>query len=218
MAYCPMTFLLSDAEVVQAYLQFRERVVGLIRDIPESQASLSVPLCPNWEVSSLISHIVGVPEDILAGRMEGVTTDAWTQAQVDRHEGESLSQLADTWLAIATEFDVVLPHIPSPVNSQMMMDAVTHEHDLRHAVGRAGAQDSLAVDVALGWLLNMVEVKIPGSAQEILDTGVSRFELMRSLTGRRSIDQMNQLGLDGAEIAGLLNGTPLIPPHTAVEI
>jgi hypothetical protein len=140
--------------------------------------------------------------------MEGVTTDAWTQAQVDRHEGESLSQLADTWLAIAAEFDVVLPPIPSPINSQMVMDAVTHEHDLRHAVGRSGAQDSLAVDVALGWLLNMVEVKIPGSAQEILDTGVSHFELMRSLTGRRSIDQMNHLGLDGAAIAGLLKGTP----------
>ena len=213
-----MTFLLSDAEVVQAYLEFRERVVDLIRDIPESQASLSVPLCPNWEVSSLISHILGVPEDILAGRMEGVTTDAWTQAQVDRHEGESLSQLADTWVSIATEFDVLLPHIPSPINSQMVMDAVTHEHDLRNAVGRAGAQDSLAVDVALGWLLNMVEVKIPGSAQELLDTGVSHYELMRSLTGRRSVEQMKQLGLDGEQIKLLLQGTPLRVPTTAIEI
>jgi uncharacterized protein (TIGR03083 family) len=213
-----MTFLLSDAEVVQAYLEFRERVVDLIRDIPESQASLSVPLCPDWEVSSLISHIVGVPEDILAGRMEGVTTDAWTQAQVDRHEGESLSQLADALLATATEFDVLLPHIPSPTNSQMMMDAVTHEHDLRHAVGRADAQDSLAVNVALGWLLNMVEGKAPGRAQELVDSGVSRFELMRSLTGRRSVEQMKQLGLDGEQIKLLLQGTPLRVPPTAIEI
>ena len=218
MAYCRMSFLLPDAEVVQAYLEFRDRIVSLIREIPETQASLSVPLCPNWEVSSLISHILGVPEDILAGRMEGVTTDAWTQAQVDRHEGESLSQLADTWVSIATEFDVLLPHIPSPINSQMVMDAVTHEHDLRHAVGRAGAQDSLAVDVALGWLLNMVEVKIPGSAQELLDTGVSHYELMRSLTGRRSVEQMKQLGLDGEQIKLLLQGTPLRVPTTAIEI
>ncbi len=213
-----MTFLKSDAEVVQAYLEFRTRVVSLIREIPESRASLPVPLCPDWELSGLISHIVGVPEDILAGRMEGVTTETWTQAQVDRHEGESLSQLADALFATATEFDVLLPHIPSPTNSQMMMDAVTHEHDLRHAVGRADAQDSLAVNVALGWLLNMVEENAPGRAQDLLDSGVSNYELMRCLTGRRSINQMNQLGLDGEQIKLLLQGTPLRVPTTAIEI
>ena len=213
-----MTFLLPDAEVVQAYLEFRDRIVSLIREIPESQASLSVPLCPNWEVSSLISHIIGIPEDILAGRMEGVATDAWTQAQVDRHEGESLAHLADIFLSTAAEFDVVLPHIPSPVNSQLVMDAITHEHDLRHAVGRAGAQHSTAVDVALGFLLNMVDTIAPGRAQELSDSGVSRYELMRSLSGRRSIEQMNQLELDGSHIAALLKGTPMVAPHTAVEI
>ena len=218
MAYCPMTFLKSDAEVVQAYLEFRSRIVSLIREIPESQASLSVPLCPDWEVSSLISHIVGIPEDIVAGRMDGVGTEAWTQAQVDRHEGESLSQLADIFLATATEFDVVLPHFPSPVNSQLVMDAIAHEHDLRHAVGRAGAQDSAAVDVALGYLLNMVDTTAPGRSQELSDSGVSRYELMRSLSGRRSIDQMNQLGLDGSQISTLLKGTPMASPQTAVEI
>jgi len=217
MAYCLMSFIQSDAEVVQAYLEFRHRVVSLIREIPESQATLSVPLCPDWEVSSVISHMVGVPEDILAGRMEGVTTDAWTQAQVDRHEGESLSQLADALLATAVEFDVVLPHIPSPTNSQMVMDAVTHEHDLRHAIGRAGAQDSLAVNVALGWLLNMVEGKAPGLAQELLDSEVSHYELMRSLTGRRSVEQMKQIGVDGEQIKLLLQGTPLRVPMTAIE-
>jgi uncharacterized protein (TIGR03083 family) len=213
-----MTFLLPDAEVVQAYLEFRERIVSLIREIPESQASLPVPLCPDWEVSSLISHIVGIPEDIVASRMDGVGTEAWTQAQVDRHEGESLSQLADIFLSTAPEFDVVLPHIPSPVNSQLVMDAISHEHDLRHAVGRAGAQDSAAVDVALGYLLNMVGTIAPGRAQELSDSGVTRYELMRSLSGRRSIEQMNQLGLDGNQIATLLKGTPMTSPHTAVEI
>ena len=213
-----MTFLVPDAEVVQAYIEFRSRIVSLIREIPESQASLSVPLCPDWEVSSLISHIVGIPEDILAGRMEGVATDAWTQAHVDRHEGESLAQLADIFLSTAPEFDVVLPHIPSPVNSQLVMDAITHEHDLRHAVGRAGAQNSAAVDVALGFLLNMVYTIAPGRAQELSDSGVSRYELLRSLSGRRSIEQMNQLGLDGSQIATLLKGTPMASPQTAVEI
>ena len=89
---------------------------------------------------------------------------------------------------------------------------------MRHAIGRAGAQDSLAVNIALGWLLNMVEGKAPGRAQELIDSGVSRFELMRSLTGRRSIEQMKQLGLDGEQVTLLLQGTPLRVPTTAIEI
>lgn len=213
-----MTFLCTDREVAQAYFDFRERVSSLILDIPESQASLSVPLCPEWEVSGLISHIVGVPEDILSGRMDGVTTEAWTQAQVDRHEGKPLVQLVSIWLSMATEFDTFLPHIPSPVNSQMVMDAVTHEHDLRHAVGRIGAHESLAVNVALGWLLDMGERKVAGLGQQLYDSNISRYELLRSLTGRRSVDQMNQLGLDGEQIKLVLQGTPLRVPTTAVEI
>jgi hypothetical protein len=141
-----------------------------------------------------------------------------TQAQVDRHEGESLAHLADIFLSTAAEFDVVLPHIPSPVNSQLVMDAITHEHDLRHAVGRAGGQDSEGIGVALGFLLNTVEEKAPGRAQEFSQLGISRYELLRSLSGRRSIEQMNQLGLDGSQIATLSKGSPMVAPDTAVEI
>jgi hypothetical protein len=64
----------------------------------------------------------------------------------------------------------------------------------------------------------MVEGKAPGRAQEFVDSGVSRFELMRSLTGRRSVEQMKQLGLDGEQIKLLLQGTPLRVPTTAIEI
>ena len=213
-----MSFLLPDSQVVPAYLDFRDRVAQLIREIPESQAANRVPLCPDWAVRSLIAHIVGVPEDIMAGRMEGVTTDAWTQAQVDRHATESLLQLADSLLVQAVDFDKILPFIPSPINSQLVMDSVTHEHDLRQAIGRAGAQDSSAIDVALGWLLDMVEGRLPGLAHDLLGMGVSSYDLVRSLTGRRSIQQMDRLGLNGRQIVELLQGTPLKPPLVDIEI
>ena len=41
---------------------------------------------------------------------------------------------------------------------------------------------------------------------------------MRSLTGRRSIEQMKQLGLDCEQVTLLLQGTPLRVPTTAIEI
>lgn len=208
--------LQPDPEVVAAYQAVRQRVVDLVRTLPEEAGDTVVPHCPAWTVRELLAHLVGVPEDILAGRMEGVTTEAWTAAQDERHRGEPLALLADSFAAGTSAFDAVLPHIPSPVNSQLVMDATTHEHDLRHAVGRAGARDAASVTVALGWLLDRAERTAPGLAGELLASGVGGFDLLRSLTGRRAPDQMTALGLDAGRISALLAGTPLRAPADPV--
>ncbi|MFM8563292.1 MAG: maleylpyruvate isomerase family mycothiol-dependent enzyme [Acidimicrobiia bacterium] len=212
-----MTFLHPDSEVVEAYRSLRQRVIELARSIPEVDSRRTVPSCPDWSVSDVLAHMVGINEDILAGRMDGVTTDAWTQAQVDRHVDEPPARLAEIWNSIAVEFDVLLPHIPTPVNSQLVMDAVTHEHDLRHAIGSTDGRESDAVGVALGWLLDTAEARQPGLGHRLAQSSVPRFQLLRSLTGRRTIRQMDELGLPGEPIASMLAGTPLKPPIIAVE-
>lgn len=207
-----MSHLLPDADVVSAYIGVRSRVVALLRELPEGEATSVVPSCPDWNVAELVSHVVGVVDDILENRMEGVTTDPWTQAQVDRLRGLSLVQLADHYEAGGARFDPILPFVPSPVNSQLVMDAVTHEHDLREAVGRPGAQDSKAVKVAVGWLLNMADGSEPGLAAQLLATGVSEYDLLRSLSGRRTAAQIAAVGLPAERIVALLQGSPLKPP------
>lgn len=211
-----MSYLLPDESVVDAYRDLRSRVIALWRATPPTDDGLTVPHCPAWSVRDVAAHLVGVPEDILAGRMDGVTTDAWTQAQVDRHRGETLRELADAWDATITAFDEVLPHIPSPVNSQMVMDAVTHEQDLRHAIGTPGARDSLAVRVAVGWLLDMAEDRSPGLGVVLRSSELSGFDLLRVLTGRRSPAQMASLGLDADRVVGMLAGSPLKPPAESI--
>ncbi len=211
-------FLRPDPEVVAAYVAARARIVEMLRSVPAHDASRIVPHCPAWTVAELASHVVGAVDDILTGRLEGVTTEAWTQAQVDRLRGRSLSQLADHYEASATAFDAVLPLIPSPVNSQLVMDAVTHEHDLRHALDRAGARDSDAVEVGLGWLLDRGAGPQPALVDALIASGCSSFDLLRTLTGRRSIGQIAALGLDATTIVTLLEGSPLTPPgHDVVE-
>ena len=212
-----MTFLRPDSEVVEAYRSLRQRVIELARSIPDVDSRRVVPSCPDWSVADVLAHMVGVNEDILAGRMDGVTTDAWTRAQVDRHVGDSPARLAEIWDSIAVEFDVLLPHIPTPVNSQLVMDAVTHEHDLRHALGSTDGRESDAVGVALGWVLDMAETRQPGLGRRLAESGVSHFQLLRSLTGRRTMGQMDELGLPGESIATLLAGSPLKPPTVVVE-
>lgn len=209
--------LRPDSEVVAAYTTLRSRVVDLVRAQPAEAADRPVPHCPAWSVGDLLAHMVGAPEDILAGRLDGVATDAWTQAQVDRHVDEPPARLAEIWNSIAVEFDVLLPHIPTPVNSQLVMDAVTHEHDLRHAIGSTDGRESDAVGVALGWLLDTAEARQPGLGHRLAQSSVPRFQLLRSLTGRRTIRQMDELGLPGEPIASMLAGTPLKPPIIAVE-
>lgn len=211
-----MSFLLGDDAVISAYHDLRDRVIAVMRSTPACDGDRVVPHCPAWTVREVVAHLVGVPEDILAGRMDGVTTDAWTQAQVDRHRGDSLIGLVDSWAESTTAFDSVLPHIQSPVNSQLVMDAVTHEHDLRHALGTPGARDSIAVRVAVGWLLDMAEQRSPGLGADLLATGSSDFDLLRMLTGRRSPAQISALGLDADRLVAMLAGSPLKPPAESI--
>lgn len=205
-------YLASDERVAAAYLGLRARVIGLVRSCDESDGDLVVPHCPSWTVRDLVAHMVGVPEDILAGRMEGVTTEAWTAAQVDRHRGESLAELVDSWESLSTQFDSVLPMIPAPINSQMVLDAVTHEHDLRHALGVPGARDVDAVAVAVGWLLYTADGASPGLAGQLRSLDLDDFDLLRVGTGRRSRAQIAEVGLDVDTIERLLDGSPLSPP------
>lgn len=209
-------YLKSTDEVVAAYVAVRSRVIDLIRSRPDSDGRLPVPHCPKWTVAELVAHMVGVPEDIVAGRMDGVTTDAWTQAQVERHRGESLVQLAEAWEASVDAFDGVLPAIPAPVNSQLVLDAVTHEHDLRHALGVPGGRTEDSVAVAVGWILHTAEQKSPGLAGRLQGSGLGRFDLLRVATGRRSREQIVELGVDPDLVATLLAGTPLSPPATTI--
>ena len=212
-----MSHLLPDATVVAAYRELRERMIDLLRSLTDEQGRVVVPACPAWTVVELASHMVGVPEDIVAGRMEGVTTEAWTQAQVDRHRGASPRDLADRLEATVGDFDAILPHIPSPTNSQMVMDAVTHELDLRSAVGQVGGRDSSAVKVGLGWLLDRAESRDPNLVDRLRATRASDYDLLRSLSGRRTREQITALGLDADEIARLLEGSPLRVPDRPVE-
>lgn len=203
--------LKPDEQVRAAYVELRDRLLGLLGELEESDGDRPVPACPDWTVRQVVAHLVGVPEDILAGRLEGVASEAWTQAQVDRHAGRTLAELRTTAAELAPAFDPVLELVPAPMNSQLVMDAVTHEHDLREAVGRPGAQDSSAVDVACAWLLQ--SFRMPDDVVgRIVGSGASTFTVMRAMSGRMSIAAMDEAGLPGPEIARALAGSPLVPP------
>ena len=204
-------------QVVVSYIALRARVIDLLRSTPESSGNIVVPCTPEWTVRQLTAHLVGVPEDVLAGRMEGVTTEAWTQAQVERYGHLALLDLADLYEASAPKIDAIIHNFPQPIISQFVMDAVTHEQDMRSALGVPGGRDSKAIEVGVGFFLNLFEANDPPLSAALEDTSVSRWDVLRSLTGRRTIEQMNSLGLDGDAIARQFAGLPFTLPTEAVE-
>jgi len=207
-----MSRLLPDDQVCEAYRRTRQSVLDLLDATPESSADLVVLACPDWTVQQTFSHLVGVPEDLLAGRMEGITSDTWTNAQVQRHAGESLAQLRSALEATIASFDAILPGIPYPSNSQLVMDALAHELDLREALSLECDESSLALSVSKAWLLDMIERRGPSAIAGIESAGCSDLDIVRALTGRCSAAQMNDLGLPGTQIVAALAGTPLKPP------
>ena len=209
--------LVSTDQVAVSYIALRARVIDLLRSTPESSGNIVVPCTPAWTIRQLAAHLVGVPEDILAGRMEGVTSDAWTQAQVERFGLLTLSELADLFETTAPQIDAILHNIPQPIISQFVMDAVTHEQDMRSALGVPGGRDSKAVEVGVGFFLNLIEVSDPPLFDVLITTSASSWDVLRSLTGRRTVEQMNTLGLDGAAIALRFPGSPFTLPQEAVE-
>ena len=71
-----------------AYRGVRERVSELVTS-PEVDAAAPVPTCPAWAVGDVVAHLTGVVDDVMAGRLEGVATDPWTEAQVVARRGRS---------------------------------------------------------------------------------------------------------------------------------
>ncbi len=116
-----------------------------------------------------------------------------------------------------------------------MTDAVTHEHDIRTALDRPGARDTDAVLMAFEFVGPafveeaagrgaIVRLAADGAADQgssdaelVLDA--TPFELLRALTGRRSVEQIRAMGWSGdcgPALAAFVFG-PFRPSPTSID-
>jgi uncharacterized protein (TIGR03083 family) len=196
------------SQVGTAYSGVRQRVSELTGSIDERGGRTPVPPCPLWTVHDVVAHLVGVVEDATAGCLDGVATDPWTQAQVEAHRNDSIPTMLHRWSEVAPPFEGLLDDIGA-VGRQAVLDAVTHEHDIRSALGRPGARRSDAVMIGYDFgaprFLENAEAK--GVSIRLGGVGSQRygppdaplrlegmpFDLMRALTGRRSVAQIRAM-------------------------
>jgi uncharacterized protein (TIGR03083 family) len=206
---------IEPADCAAAYRELRVRVGELVRATDPSALDAIAPATPEWRVRDLLAHMSGVNTDIVNGNLSGVATDAWTDAQVATRRDWAVSDVLDEWDANGSVVEANAAMLGSAAG-QWVYDACTHEHDIRHALGAPGARDSDAVAIAFEWGTDMLArgldgqgvtgfvfatdcgSKAVGSSEPRATVRVDRFELIRAMTGRRSVAQMDAYEWDGA--------------------
>jgi uncharacterized protein (TIGR03083 family) len=208
-------------DYARIYGALRGRVTELVRDSDTEQLERLAPAAPEWRVRDLVAHLSGITADINAGNLDGVATDAWTSRQVDTRRDWTIDELLEEWDTEASKAEAVMSSFPQVALGQMTMDAATHEHDIRGALERPGGRDSDAVAVGFEWaaqilagpvddagttlrLVTEAGTQTVGSGDRTIDVRAARFDFVRAMTGRRSLEQMRAFEWEGAAAPELL--------------
>jgi hypothetical protein len=98
-----------------------------------------------------------------------------------------------------------------------MFDQTNHEHDIRAALNLPGGRDSVAVAVAEGFLRDSLSRNSDLAIAQLADHTMTGFEFLRSLSGRRSVSQISQIGLPLGTIERFINAMPYSIPKSDVS-
>lgn len=159
------------------YVDAQASFIALVGELGPTDWERPVPCCPGWTVRDVLSHVAGLADDVLAGRLEGVASPAWTAAQVERWRSASVEDLLARWDRQTPE---VAPLFDAIGEARPPIDCTAHEHDVRHAIGRPGGRRGAIVSRVAADLRRGVTVP----------AGIDDFELFRSRLGRRSVSQV----------------------------
>jgi hypothetical protein len=188
--------------------RYVDRASSVVEFVAGLEDQRPVPATPAWDVHDLIAHVAGVAVDVVRHNVDAYAQPSWTTLQVTSRAHRSreslIAEWRDTWPdlsqilddPVACGFDALFAVLP-------LADLLAHEHDLRESAGLFDFADAdvwpaieqrrrdvltaqcnsagccLEIDTPEGdhWVL--------GSASQHLRVTADRYELWRSLEGRR---------------------------------
>ncbi|MPZ81280.1 MAG: maleylpyruvate isomerase family mycothiol-dependent enzyme [Actinophytocola sp.] len=213
-----------------AYRHVRESVTELL-STNEVDVRVTVPSCPQWTIQDLLGHLVNVTA-LAIGQLSG-----WPAARATPPTHMDTVGLLDEWARLGTTADQLIADCGGRAGTILVMDTFTHELDLRYALGAdlpdehsafAGAFEVLAT----GFANSVTAHRLPavrlssGDTQWTIGHGeptatltADRYDLYRSLAGRRTHDQITALDWDRDSHRWLPAFTwgPFCPPESPVE-
>jgi len=217
-------------EIVE-WARAQERVIELVTDLSAERAALRVPACPDWTVRDLLSHMVGLGADVVAGDEPDDHNEAWTARQVAARKAHDVKALVAEWQDLTRP----LQDWMRARNTRPLGDVIIHEQDLRGALGVSGGQDSGGVAairdrftgrfaVALG---RRAPIALEGQSWSWCSKGdpadaavlvrAGDFDLARALVTRRSAAQLRSWTVRG-DIEPYLDAFSLLGPLPEADL
>ncbi len=199
-------------DAIAEWTAAQHRVVELVRGLSDADAATTVLACPAWTVRDLLSHMIGLDADVLAGDEPDDHNETWTQRQVEARAGRTVTDLVSEWDGLVAPLqDWMRANTTRPLG-----DVIIHEQDLRSALHVPGGRDTDGLralrDRMAGRFQQSVEGRPPvafvsdtwtwissdgavDGENKIVDAAAlvltaSEFDLTRALMSRRSADQL----------------------------
>jgi uncharacterized protein (TIGR03083 family) len=195
---------MTDIDLGEHYERARVRITELVRPLTPDQAATPVQACPGWSVHDVLAHLVGLVEDAIAGRLKGIPTEEQTDVQVERHRVSSIESMLATWAELSPFFS---PVIRDTSIWPAVLDACSHEHDMRTALNQPGDRELDTIRLGAVRLLRSIDVgaKVTttlddgtvvtaGAGETAYELSITAFEAFRFRLGRRSRNQVAGLG------------------------
>ena len=204
-----MTETTTTIDVGAHYARGRARITELVGALSIDELATPVAACPGWSVADVVSHMTGIVEDALAGRLSGPPDETQTDEQVRRHRGRPIADVLADWSASGPAFEDVLTSFQI---WPALIDVTTHEHDVRAALRRSGYRNDQAVDLTAIFMTEVLDLDELGvltvtfpDARRFTSGGIgpaiglrtTPFEVLRLRLGRRTRDETLALDWTG---------------------
>ena len=204
-----------DVDPAELYEHERLAFVELLRSVPPSQLARPVAATPEWTVRDVLAHVVGITVDLNHEDFGQGDPAGWTRAQVERRRDATVDDLAAEWDREAPLFETGLRLFGHDMGAHYLGDLLQHVLDVHTSLGTRATVDHEVLAVATDFYLRSVEetlvteeigaveVQVDGESWRLGDGDVvasvagTRFEIFRSLGGRRTIDEIRSLDWAG---------------------
>lgn len=190
----------------EAYAHVRRSLITVLRR-PGEPGRIPVPSCPGWTVRDVIAHVTGICQQAAVSLSPDQAAPA-----VPLVDGLDLEALLAEWERSGSRLDIALAR-PEHAGrgGRMMMDAFTHELDIRLAIGAPlpaahPAYPGAFAVVTGGFSASVASRGLPalrlqtpagswtaGDGEPAAVVRGSVTDMYRSLAGRRTVQQIRQL-------------------------